>query len=109
MKDNDTLFRKEMLDVFDLSKFSDDINRQVEKLYNKYNKNKQIQNIIKYMKHDKKFTKFQIFGTTDDITYFIILFSFDYFYLIHKCLQNLHKNNKITNENYDNICNKIKK
>ena len=83
-KDNDTLFRKEMLDVFQLNQFSNDINKQVDLLYNKYKNNKQVQNIIKSMKKDHKFKKFQLFGNTDDATYFVILFSFDYFHLIPK-------------------------
>ena len=108
-KDNDTLFRKEMLDVFKLKKFSNDINKQVETLYHKYKNNKQVKNIINSMKKDPKFKKFQLFGNPDDITYFIILFSFDYFYLIHKCLQDLNNNNKINENNYENLYKNVKK
>ena len=49
------------------------------------------------MKQQKKFTKFQLLGNTGNITYFMLLFSFDYLYLTHKCLQNLKNNNEITN------------
>mgnify|MGYP000016910948 CR=1 FL=1 len=108
-KDNDTLFRKEMLDLFQLQEFDETIHKKVDTLYLKYANNNQIIDIIELMKQQKKFTKFQLFGNTGNITYFMLLFSFDYLYLTHKCLQNLKNNNEITNENYDNICNKIKK
>tara|TARA_B100000902_G_scaffold325998_1_gene320912 strand:+ start:1702 stop:2064 length:363 start_codon:yes stop_codon:yes gene_type:complete len=109
IKDNDTLFRKEMLDLFQLQEYDETIHKEVDNLYLKYASNNQIYDIIELMKNQKKFTKFQLLGNTDNNTYFMLLFSFDYLYLTHKCLQNLYKNNKITDENYDNICNKIKK
>ena len=109
IKDNDTLFRKEMLDLFQLKQYDDSINKEIDELYLKYCKNNQLVEIIELMKQQKKFTKFQLLGNTTNITYFMLLFSFDYLYLTHKCLQNLDKNNKINDENYNNLCNKIKK
>ena len=108
IKDNDTLFRKEMLDLFQLKQYDDSINEEIDELYLKYCKNNQLVEIIELMKQQKKFTKFQLLGNTTNITYFMLLFSFDYLYLTHKCLQNLDKNNKINDENYNNLCNKIK-
>ncbi len=110
-KDNDTVYRKEILDIFNLKQFDDSIIvKHIEQIYYKYENNTQIQNIIKNIKNNKKFKKFQLFGNgTRDVTYFLLLFSFDNFFLIHKCLQDLNKNNKITDKNYDDLCNNIKK
>ena len=40
---------------------------------------------------------------------FVLLFQFEYFYLLHKCLKDLHKQNKIKEENFENITFLIKK
>ena len=39
IKDNDTLFRKEMLDLFQLKQYDDSINEEIDELYLKYCKN----------------------------------------------------------------------
>jgi len=109
-KDNDTIYRKEILNFFNLKQFDESIIvKHIEQTYHKFKNNTQIQNIIKNIKNNDKFKQFQLFGNTNDITYFLLLFSFDYFFLIHKCLQDLNKDNKISEKNYDNMCNNLKK
>lgn len=107
-KDDDTLYRKELLDVFylkDIDSF-DKLENTQNILFNKFKNNILFKQIIQ---HSKITLQKKIPLELNDNTIFCFLFSFDYFYLTHNIICNLLNNNDIDNDNYELIVNKLKK
>ena len=75
------------------------------RLYQKYKKNESLLNLLNYFKNNQTIIPLELSLETC----FILLFSYDYFYIIHKCLQDINKYDKITEENYEKIYFLIKK
>lgn len=102
----DYQYKKQLLDVFDTNNHNIlKINESQCKLYNKYKKNKSLIDLLEFFKNNQTIIPLELSLETC----FIFLFAFDYFYILHKCLQDINKYDKITKENYENICFLIKK
>ena len=107
-KDDDTLYRKELLDVFylkDIDSF-DKLENTQNILFNKFKNNILFKQIIQ---HSKITLQKKIPLELNDNTIFCFLFSFDYFYLTHNIICNLLDKNDIDNHNYELIVEKLKK
>ena len=85
--DSDTLYRKEILNAFNLIEYSDKINDEIMILFKKH-KNYFI-NIINTIKKSNN-NKFTLFQNTDEYFFFTILFSWEYFYYTHELLKSIH-------------------
>ena len=103
---NDTLYRKDIIEVFDM--LPDFINNFDEKLFFKKLSNK-VNEIYKELKNlpqiDKILNKIEEtlripFKMENDML-FIYLFRYDLFYLFHKCLQDLNNFDEITKVNFN--------
>jgi hypothetical protein len=84
-KDNDTIYRKELLDAFNLKEYTDEINRYIDELYNKVKDD--YADIIKCITVNDPLTMFRTLNENDC---FMILFSWEYFNDNHNLLQAIH-------------------
>jgi hypothetical protein len=91
--------------VFLCKEYNDNVLKIQDSILKQFENNEKLQNILDVgvdngfglpIKMDKKTT-------------FSFLFSYDYFYYIHKCLQDLFNNNDISTDNYDNLIKLLKK
>lgn len=100
---NDDLYRKQMLEVFDLKEYNDDIiNEKLKQLYNKIKDNPQIKQIITLLKQFK-YAKIFIVNEEEENLYLIFMFSFEYFDLFHNCLKELNKDNVISDKTFNKL------
>ena len=104
--DSDTQYRKELLDAFKLKIYTEEINTKILSLF-KENKNF-FTEIIECIKNDKT-NKLSLISNSDDIFFFTMLFSWEYFYHTHELLKSIHLNEKISiiNKKQEIIKNKI--
>lgn len=104
----DAQYQKDILGVFNLTNKSVDfkqLNKIQEQLYENYKNDEKIIKIIEFFENNQTQFPFKI----PKQTYFVLLFQYDYFFLFHICLQDLNKNNEISEINYNNIIFLIKK
>jgi len=105
-KINDTCYRKDIINVFDLTNFFNNekiddklffkkLSDGVHDIYLKYKDNKQILMILSKIKKKLKMP----FELTNDML-FMYLFRFDLFYIFHKCIVDLNKINVISEPNF---------
>lgn len=100
---NDDLYRKQMLEVFDLKEYNDDIiHEKLKQLYNKIKDNPQIKQIITLLKQFK-YAKIFIVNEEEENLYLIFMFSFEYFDLFHNCLKELNKDNVISDKTFNKL------
>ena len=105
VKYNDNLYRKQLLEAFNLKEYDDDvISKKMKELYNKIKDYSQIKQIITLLKQFK-YAKIFIVNEEEENLYLIFMFSFEYFDLFHNCLKELNENNVIS----DKIFNKLLK
>lgn len=97
--DTSTLYRKEMLNVFKLKQYNDSVVIEtIHNLFLKYKDNPQIKDLLKLNIQTIPFEM-------SEETKFVMLFSYEHFFYMHKCLQYLNNNKAIE----VNILNKLKK
>ena len=96
-KKQDTQYRKEYLQIFDLEQFNNDsVTITTNYLFNKYKNNKQIYSLIQFNRNNN------IYALSDNIA-FMLFFSFEHFYYFHKALQLLDKNKIIDDKLIQNL------
>ena len=100
--DNDDIYRSELLNCFNLNKYDDDINSEIEKLYNIVKEH--YTQILPHLKNNKKLAFFNI---SEDYLYFTFLFSWDYFYDNHEFLKSINLNNENYEKTKNNLINKL--
>ena len=107
VKYNDNLYRKQLLEVFELKEYDDDvISKKMKQLYNKIKDYSQIKQIITLLKQFK-YAKIFIVNEEEENLYLIFMFSFEYFDLFHNCLKELHKDNVISDETFNKLLNAL--
>ena len=96
--DDDDLYRTQICEVFNMENYNhEQIIGNIKQIYKKFYKNEQFIDLIDFAK-----TKFE----EEDVIYaFMFLFSWDYFELLHLCLNYLNNNNIIACENLSCIKN----
>ena len=77
----DTQYRKELLQVFELAEYTNKINEHIDALYEKVKS--QYQDVIQCVKNNDPMVMFR---TLDENGCFMILFSWDFFYEHHQLL-----------------------
>lgn len=85
--DDDILYRKELLGCFNLNEYSDDLNKRIGRIYDKYRE--KYNSILCCLKESKHV----LFSNLPDASLFIVLFSWEYWAENHLFLQSLHKEN----------------
>ena len=104
--ESDSQYKKDILECFFLT--NNDFDKIIvtqEKLFQQYQNNKSFMLLLNFVKNNQKVIPCDL----PIQTCLVLCFSFDYFYLFHKCLQDLNKKNKISETNFNNIINSIKK
>ena len=102
----DTQYRKELLDVFNIEEYRhESIMNSIKNIFEKYGTHKQVVNILKSLIENE--TKFPIDLTQE--TAFMMLFSFQNFYFFHNALCDLERNENINLELYDKIIQNLQK
>ena len=101
----DTRYRKELLDVFDIKQYEHEtIMTSIDTIYDKFGKHKQIQAILEELMKNSSFP-FEIGKKTA----FTMLFSFENFYLSHNAFQQLERISNIETNLYDKIIQNLQK
>ena len=104
--ESDSQYKKDILECFFLT--NNDFDKIIvtqEKLFQQYQNNDSFMSLLNFVKNNQKVIPCDL----PIQTCLVLCFSFDYFYLFHKCLRDLNKENKITETNLNNIINSIKK
>ena len=108
-EDEDQNYRKLLLDAFHLEQYDNDtIMNKMKLIYDIIKNNGKIKSIIQLLKK-YKYSSIFIINDNEPELYLIFLFSFEYFDLFHKCLQELHFNKAITELSYNNLYNELNK
>ncbi len=100
--ENDTVYRKELLEVFHLKEYTDEINHYIDKLYDKVKAD--YTDIIKCLHENDPLMRFR---NTDTEGCFMILFSWQYFYDNHQLLQAIFTKSDDILVRKTNLINKI--
>jgi hypothetical protein len=86
-----------------------DVNNQMlktqDELYDKFKNNEKFRTLLETGKKAGFNMPFEL----DDKTVFTLLFNYDFFHYLHKILQDLFKTNDISEVNYNNLINLLKK
>ena len=83
--DDDTIYRKELLDCFNQNEYEDDISKIIDCIYSKYGE--KYNSILSALKD----TGNVLFNTLPEPNLFMVLFSWEYWFENHLFLQSLHK------------------
>jgi|TARA_B100000795_G_scaffold93235_2_gene68226 hypothetical protein len=85
--DSDEVYRNELLDVFGLSEYNDEVNKNIDNLYTEHAEFfKDV--IISIRKHNR----LSMVRELDENTAFMFLFSWEYFYETHEVLKAINSN-----------------
>jgi hypothetical protein len=88
---NDTVYRKEILETFNLKEYSNKINEEIDNLY-EIHKNYYIDIIKSIQEYHPMALASLAFGKMKDKECFMVLFSWDYFYENHQYLHSIINN-----------------
>ena len=101
----DTQYRKELLDVFNIEEYKhESIMNCMKNIFKKYGTHKQVVNILKTLINTFKFPI-----ELDQETAFMMMCSFENFYFFHNALCDLERNENINLELYDKIIQNLQK
>ena len=90
------LYRQDILNIFDIEEFDEiKINNCICDLYEKVTKNKPIKQLTDLLATQ--------FGLDEGITGLIIMYSFDYLYLTHKCVSQFLETGDILSEDLNEL------
>jgi hypothetical protein len=90
------LYRQDILNIFDIEEFDETIiNNCICDLYEKVKQNNVIQQLMERLANQ--------FGLDEELTGLIILYSFDYLYITHKCVSQFLETGTILPEDLDEL------
>ena len=102
-------YRSLLFKAFNLEQYDNDkIMKTNKMIYDTIKDNLKIKSIINLLKK-YKYSSIFIIDDNEPELYFVFLFSFEYFDLYHKCLQELHYNNAISESSYNKLFNELNK
>ncbi len=105
-KDQNERYKKEILECFNQRDYNyEEIVKIQEHIFKTFEENESFLKLITYYQKNQKFIPMNI----PLKTCITLLFQFDYFFKFHDCLKDLNKDNKISNINYKDMINLIKK
>lgn len=89
--ENDDQYQIQFCKLFNIQEYDDTIiMNSIDELFDKYKSNIYFKKLIQMAK--------QLFNTEDDNFAFVYLFSWDYLYDLHNCLNELNNNSTINDE-----------
>ncbi len=105
-KDQNERYKKEILTCFNQRDYNyEEIAKIQDHIFNTFKENESFLKLITYYQKNQTFIPVNI----PLKTCITLLFQFDYFFKFHDCLKDLNKDNKISNINYEDMINLIKK
>ena len=102
----DTIYRKELLEAFNLKIYNEDIINVQDELFEIIQENEKFKELIV---NGRKVLERKIPFEHDDKTIFSFLFSYDYFYLFHPILIDYLIKNEISDDNFNRLNKLLKK
>jgi len=102
---NDAYYQYDFCRIFLCKEYNDSVLKVQDSLLEKFKDDEKFQNILKKAAQNN----FNMPIKMDEKNIFCFLFSYDYFYYTHKCLQDLFKNKYISDKNYIELINILKK
>ena len=100
-----TYYQYDFCRVFLCEKYDDKVIKMQDSLLEKFSHNEKLQ----YILNEGIVNGFGLPLKLDKKTAFLFLFNYDYFYYLHKCLQDLFKIDDISDKNFDKLINLLKK
>lgn len=104
-KQLNSYYQYDVCRVFLCKEFNDNVIKTQDKLFDKFKNNEKFLTLLEAGKQNG----FGLPIPMDDKMVFTFFFNYDYFYFIHKCIQDLFKDNDISTDNYNNLINLLKK
>ena len=97
---SDDTYRNELLKVFNLTEYDDAISKQIECIYEDLKSNEKIITLLKNIKN--MFLSEN--SNENDLSFnFILLFSYDYFYMTHELIKTYKKTGTIGSIEYQHL------
>lgn len=100
---SDTMYRRDLLSFFKCSTYNDTvISIRTDKLFHKLKENEKFAELFKLTLNNQMVA---LMSNKEEINSacLTLFFSYDYFDVFLKCLQDYKRSNDITNENYNNL------
>ena len=104
-KQMDSYYQYDFCRVFLCKEYDDKVIKVQDKIFEKFKTNERFRALLEAGKQNG----FGFPMTMDHKMIFTFLFNYDYFHFIHKCMQDLFKDNDISTDNYNNLINLLKK
>ena len=99
-KDCDDMYRSQYLQAFGIDKWDDDIiDTEINLLYKKITSTTDISDILIAIKSNDRFKGWLEFLKAEEIDVFKILFTYDLFYLAHRCFCDILVRGEIQDKN----------
>tara|TARA_B110000008_G_scaffold246990_1_gene258201 strand:- start:2136 stop:2489 length:354 start_codon:yes stop_codon:yes gene_type:complete len=104
-KQLDSYYQYDFCRVFLCKEYDDKVIKIQDKMFENFIKNERFYALLEAGKQNG----FNFPLEMNHKTVFTFLFNYDYFHYIHKCIQDLFKNNDISIDNYNKLINLLKK
>jgi|TARA_B110000114_G_C15073501_1_gene390726 hypothetical protein len=106
--EKDDIYRIQLLQVYNLDRWDDSkINTIMTTIFDKYTKNLDMRHIINKARRSDKLSNIKLYIGDDDLTIFKGMFQYELFDLIHLCICDLDKSDKISDINKNTIINNL--
>tara|TARA_Y100000768_G_scaffold50183_1_gene32709 strand:+ start:5192 stop:5584 length:393 start_codon:yes stop_codon:yes gene_type:complete len=102
------LYQAQLLQAFKLSNWDEKkISESIDKIYNEFSKHKDFIDILDVLKSQNNLVSLIGFIGDDNETIFRLLFGYDYFSKMHKCICDYYYNGRISSKTRENLINTI--
>lgn len=106
--DKEDMYRSQYLQAFGIDNWDDNvIDKEINQLYKTITSSTDISDILSKIKNNNKFKAWLSFIKADDIDVFKMLFTYDYFYLAHRCFCDILSRGVIQDNNRKMLINEI--
>ena len=106
--EKDDMYRIQLLQVYNLDRWDDDkINTIMKTIFEKYANSTDMSDIIKKARESDKLSNIKLYIGDDDLTIFKGMFQYELFDLIHLCICDLDKSEKISDLNKNTLINNL--
>jgi len=106
--EKDDMYRIQLLQVYNLDRWDDDkINTIMRTIFDKYANSTDMSDIIKKARESDKLSNIKLYIGDDDLTIFKGMFQYELFDLIHLCICDLDKSEKISDLNKNTLINNL--
>lgn len=106
--EKDDMYRIQLLQVYNLDRWNDDkINTIMRTIFDKYANSTDMSDIIKKARESDKLSNIKLYIGDDDLTIFKGMFQYELFDLIHLCICDLDKSEKISDLNKNTLINNL--